>query len=374
MTEIRVLDCLGSVDASQWNACFPGELEGYAYLRAVEESGMADFHWRYLTAWENKRLIAAMPAFLTAYKLDTTLEGVGKQIINRLRRYFPNLLTLKLACLGSPVTEFGLVGFHPSIPDADKSPLLHNMIKAFESYAVQAGYSLFGLKDIPVRDDMLWKDLLLSLGYCSVPGQPVAGIAINFSSSDDYFAKLSYATRKDMRRKLRMQKNIRTEYRDNIDDALKEVMSLYQQTRDRAEMTFEELTPAFFQNILRDTNSRALCTLYYAGEELLAANLLLADNEKLLDKYFCMDSIKGRAYNLYFLSWFTNIHYCLDHGLKHYQSGQAAYENKLRLGCSLERTTLYFRHRNRLIQRALRLVAPLLGADDTLDTLQQETA
>jgi len=49
-----------------------------------------------------------------------------------------------------------------------------------------------------------------------------------------------------------------------------------------------------------------------------------------------------------------------------YQAGQAAYANKLRLGSQLTRTSNYFRHRNALVNGALRLVAPMFGADPTL--------
>ena len=57
---------------------------------------------------------------------------------------------------------------------------------------------------------------------------------------------------------------------------------------------------------------------------------------------------------------------CLERGLRRYQSGQASYENKLRLGSGLIRTSNHFRHRNALVNSGLRLVAPLLAADPTV--------
>ncbi|MFZ8406833.1 hypothetical protein ACO1L8_14415, partial [Staphylococcus aureus] len=69
---------------------------------------------------------------------------------------------------------------------------------------------------------------------------------------------------------------------------------------------------------------RAYCTLYWEGDRLLAANLLLRGDDTLLDKFFFMDGERGRELNLYFLSWMQNVDYCLRHGLKRYQSGQAA--------------------------------------------------
>lgn len=361
--EIRILSSVKQTEESAWNICFPGILEDYAYLLAVEESGMLGFRWLYVTAWQNETLLAAMPGFLTSYNLDTTLEGIGKKIVTASRTLLPDLLKMKLACLGSPVTESALLGFHPDVPLSERPGLLSAMIKEFEHYATLSRHSLLGLKDVSESDR--WSENAFTvLGYKGIAGMPVATLPIDFKTSDDYLEKLSYATRKDMRRKLRSRANVRIEYRDHIDDLLPQLMGLYQQTLARAEMQFEELTPQFFLNVLNRMPGQAFFTLYYAGDTLIGANLLLRDQNTLLDKFFCMDEVLGREHNLYFLSWFTNVDYCLDQGLSAYQSGQAAYEVKLRLGSRLTGTTMYFRHCNAVIQGALRLVAPMFAIAD----------
>jgi predicted N-acyltransferase len=363
MAEIRVLSSLHSIARADWNLCFPGVLEDYDYLVAVEASGMTGFAWRYLAAYEDETLIAAIPAFLTDYALETTLEGSAKKIMGSLRKLAPGMMTLKLACLGSPVTEYGLVGFHPAIAQATKSELLARMLAAFEAHTAATGHTLIGLKDIPEFQQAIWAPVLARGGYHGVSGMPVAQLDIDFTRMDDYLSRLSAATRKDMRRKLRAREGLRIEYRHNIDDVLTQVMALYQSTRNRADMQLEELTPAYFQGILSRMGGRALCVLYFAGDELLGANLLLRSGATLLDKFFCMDA-RGREHNLYFVSWFTNIEYCLAAGVTCYQSGQAGYDNKLRLGSSLTRTYMHFKHRNRWVQGALRIAAPFLAADD----------
>jgi len=106
---------------------------------------------------------------------------------------------------------------------------------------------------------------------------------------------------------------------------------------------------------------RGVCAIYFAGNKPIGANVMLIDNERLLDKFFCMRGEEGRHYNLYFLSWFANIQLCIDKGLKIYQSGQAGYETKLKLGSQLVDNWIYFRHRNRFVQALLKLMAPLLA-------------
>jgi predicted N-acyltransferase len=367
MAEIRILQSLRDVPRGEWNACFPSVLEDYDYLLAAQEAGIADFAWRYVTAWAGEALVACIPAFLTEYAIDTTFDGGARKIAGALRGLFPNMLTLKLASIGSPVTEYGLAGFAPQVAENVKPELLAQMLAAFESHAVEAGHLLIGLKEIPAFQQALWAEPLARARYTEIPGLPVAALNIDFVTMEEYFARMSPGTRKDMRRKLRARAQLRIEHRTNIDDVLSQVMALYQDTRARAEMQFENLTAKFFQDVLANMPGRAFCTLYFAGDALLGANLLLQDGTTLLDKYFCMDGVRGREFNLYFISWFTNVSYCLEHQLTGYQSGQASYENKVRLGSTLTRTSMYFKHRNRFVQGALRLAAPfLIGEDDAL--------
>ena len=51
MPEFRVINSLRDIEKQQWDVCFPGAVEDYNYLLAIEESALAGFLFRYLTAW-----------------------------------------------------------------------------------------------------------------------------------------------------------------------------------------------------------------------------------------------------------------------------------------------------------------------------------
>jgi hypothetical protein len=359
--EVRVIESLAQVDGADWDRLFPRELESHAYLTAVEEARLAGFRWRYLLLQERGRLLAAAPAFLMDYPLETTLAGSARRVAAGLRRVVPDALTLRLACLGSPCTETALAGFAPGTPEPEKPQVLRRLLGGLERVAARERCGLLGIKDVPEAAGELWS--AAAPGYRAIASLPSASLAIDFPTVEAYLERLSAATRKDMRRKLKALDQVRIETRRDIDDVLDPVMALYSETRARAEMALEDLTPAFFQGVLRQLGDRAFCTLYWQGDRLLAVNLLMQDGETLLDKFFCMDAAQGRPLNLYFLSWFNNVRICLERGLSHYRSGQAGYENKLRLGCRVARTSNYFRHRNALLNGSLRLVAPLFAAD-----------
>jgi len=367
MPEVRVIESLAAIEPAEWAALFPGELEDYHYLLAVERAGLPGFGFRYLVVHEDGRLLAAAPAFVTRYPLDTTLTGSARRMAGALRRAFPDALTLRLACIGSPCTERALVGFAPEVSALGRGQLTGLIFDAFEELARRERCGLLGVKDAAADDRAPWATAAILRGYAPLASLPIARLEIDFPDIDAYFARLSHATRRDMRRKLRRRGEVRVEVRADVSDLIEEVMALYRQTLARADMSFEELTADFFLGVPREMAGRAFYVLYFVDDRLLGANLLIQDEGVLLDKFFVMDEAAGRPLNLYFLSWFTNVELCLERGLARYQAGQAAYRDKLRLGCRLVRTTNHFRHRNLLLNAALGLAAPLFAADPTLE-------
>ncbi|MBJ6134521.1 GNAT family N-acetyltransferase [Ochrobactrum sp. Q0168] len=369
LAETRVVASIAHIGRDAWNSCFPNEIEDYDYLLAVEQAGIEGFSWRYMTIVQNERVIAAMPVFLTAYQLDTTLdEGYMRSLVRGIRRHWPGFLTLRLACLGSPCTENGVPGFHACVTPDMRSVLLKQLLEGFKRIADAEGCALRGVKDLP---DTLSADLhsvFAAGGYAAIPGLATAWLDLDFASVDDYLARLSSGTRKDMRRKLRSRNAVTIEYRSEIADILPRVMELYDDTRGRSDLQFEALTGAYFAGVLRQMQGRAFCTVYKVEDRILAINLLVHDECTLIDKFFCMDAESGRKYNLYYLSWFNNLEYCLKHGMRRYQSGQASYESKVKLGSRLTRNTMFFRHRNPIIQTLLKFVSPMFAIDEKAET------
>ena len=127
MREFRVIDTLYEIDKQQWDVCFPGEVENYDYLLAIEESALAGFSFRYLTARQGSTLQSGTPCS-SLISLETTLQGFGRTLTSRIKSAFPKLLTLKLACIGSPCTECGVIGFHPQLDEQEKRALIAEIL------------------------------------------------------------------------------------------------------------------------------------------------------------------------------------------------------------------------------------------------------
>lgn len=361
MITTQAFPTIRAIPRSAWNDCFPGALEDWDYYVAVENAAIDDFQWRYLAVFEDGALVAVAAAFITHYRLDTTVSGAGKRLTSRLERLWPGVLQVGLYAIGSPVAERCDVGFASSVPEGHRPLLLKHLLLAARQDADEFGIGLVAVKDAPTQDPH-WADSCRAAGFQSMPSLPTGLLPLPYGSVDAYLGSLGKSTRKDLRRKLRAP-GPRVEWRRNIDDVLPEVMRLYESTLTRAELQFERLPASYFTGVLEHLEQRAVCALYWVDEHLVAFNLILVDEHRLVDKFFGHDVEFTRDYNLYFRSWLTNVDYCIQHNIALYECGQAGYASQLRLGCEFEGNSLFFRHRNRLVNGLLRLVKMFLRPD-----------
>ncbi len=355
-----VADSIAQFDRVEWDRCFPAELESWDYYRAVENARLPDFEFCYLGLRQAGQLVAVVPAFMTDYSLDTTVQGGWKRLTGAIDRYFPDLFCVRILCLGSPVSEICHLGFAPGIEFDVQADLLRRLLAAADGTARERGIGMVTIKDAAGTIDNLWQECERA-GFQRLPSLPTAILPLPFARFEDYLASLSRATRKDMKRKLKVAGRIRIEQRRQIDDVLLSVVALYEATRARSDLQFEELPATYFAGVLSAMSGRASCFLYWDDAALVAFNLVLHDDHRLIDKFLGMDLAAARAYNLYFLSWATNVRYCIEQGIDCYQSGQADYGPKLRLGSHLLPNHLYFRHRQPAIHWLLRLVGRLVN-------------
>ncbi|MEO7477764.1 MAG: GNAT family N-acetyltransferase [Lysobacteraceae bacterium] len=345
----------------EWNRLFPGELEDWSYYRATERSRLSGFSWLYFGVRDGSELRAVIPAFVTDYRLDTTLDGGLRRVVALLARAMPALLRPRMLALGSPVSESCHVGFAANSTPAERMRMLAVILDGCENHAATQQARLFAIKDVTDAQSTLWEQALTARGMRRQAGQATAALALPYATFDDYLASLGRATRKDMRRKLRTRAALRIEWRRDLEGIREEIVRLYRNTLEHAAMQLEELTADFFDNVLNELVGRASCVCYWLGDALVAFNLVLHDGARLIDKYIGMDYRHVRTLNLYYVSWMENVRYAIEHGIPVYQSGQGLPEEKLRMGSILTPNWLWYRHRNRLIDGTMKTAEHALG-------------
>ncbi len=354
-------DTIADLPRDAWNRCFTAELEDYDYGLALERAGISGFRLCYYALMEGDTLLAGFPAFFTDYDLATTAEGGIKRVLMRIKGIFPRLLTLKLGCIGSFATETCQIAMHQDGTNEQKREWFRLLLDYFIEDTAAHQTNLLAFKDVNNANKVLFDDVMSGKDFHRVAGMPTALSPMAFTSTEEYLASLSANTRKDMRRKLKKKADIRIEYTRNIEPYMEDIYAMYLETKGRSDLQFEELTREYFLNVAQSPHG--ICSLYFHGDTLVGCNLMLEGHGRLLDKFFCMRTDAGQEHNLYFISWFANLQYALDKGLHTYQSGQAGYETKLRLGSTLEDNWMYFHHRNRLVNWLLKKASPLLAFD-----------
>ncbi|MGH8113740.1 MAG: GNAT family N-acetyltransferase [Rhodanobacteraceae bacterium] len=367
MIEVAAHDSIDDFAAADWNRLFPQELEDHAYLHAIERAGLTGFRYLYFAIREGGNLLAAVPAFATDYRLDTTVQGGLRRLTDSLAGVFPRLLRIPMLSLGSPVIERCRVGFAPDATAEQHTAWLDAILAHMNNVATQRNFGMLAVKDAPIAEPA-WQQVCPRHGLRALPGLPGATLDIRWKDMDGYFESLGPATRKDLRRKQRAGRALQIEWRGDLEGIRDDVQRLYRETVARAKFTFEALTPAYFEGVLHEMPGRAYCVTYSEAGKLVAFNLVLRDDERLLDKFLGMDYAAMDRYNLYHVSWLENIRRCIETGVGMYESGQGLHREKLRLGSTLQANALWYRHRNRFMDGVLARFEKLARLDRFDDT------
>ncbi|MEI8362481.1 MAG: GNAT family N-acetyltransferase [Betaproteobacteria bacterium] len=346
-------------DECTWQRLLPDSLEGYRYHLAFELGCVEGFKTGYISVSKAGAVVCIAPIFITNYALDTTVQGRMKAITRRVSQWLPSLMTVRLLCVGSPVTDSAQIGFFKDQPlDAE---MIRQLSEKLNEVADREGASVIAFKDVLAAETNQLQPLLEAQGYSCLDNMPVAKNSINFKDLDDYISTLSASTRKDLRRKLKKFDQLRIEEHDGLPPHLEQIYQLYLNCYEKSELKFERLTLAFFESLAGLMPMQCRFVLYYFEDKLIGFNCLLHGNGVLMDKYIGMDYLHSTQVNLYSLSWLYKIKMCIRDGFHTLQSGQAAYESKLSFGATLEQTHILFKHRNKLINPILKLAAHALA-------------
>ncbi|WNJ91122.1 GNAT family N-acetyltransferase [Bosea sp. 685] len=371
MTTLRthIASRVAEISADAWDACFPGEAENHAYYTACETAALASGAELVTSAASIERdgeTIAVAPFFLIDYRLDTPLQGPLRALGDYLFRHARKLVSLRVLCIGSPYAERCHIGLSPELDAQARQQARLTLREVIDAHGRDEGVHIIAWKDLAPDDAEAFQSILKGEGFIRLGSLPVAVLDLPFQSEADYLATLSAATRKDIRRKLAKAGDVRIEMRHSIADIEAEIVALYESTRAQSGLDYgdlEKLPPGYFSGIAAALGERALFVLYWVGTTLAAFNLLLIERERVIDKFLGMRYPLAREHNLYALSWMTNVRYCLAHGIGRLQSGQTAYASKLRFGSRLVPSVIFFRHRQGVLNWALRSISPYIAFD-----------
>lgn len=331
---------------------------------------------------EVRGFIAPLDLFTTS---EDTVRNAYLKFKKFLPEFIPGIFTPRVLFIGTTVSEYAIFP-----REMNTAPLIEAAIARQRAEGLQ----FLIVKDIPAQTPLLRDEenrfsaeLIARLadgGFLILYGQALAFVPVTFGSIDEYLDKFSRSRRKDIRRKLRSTAALDIE-RVNTGDAfftdgvIDELYGLYLNVYDNSLVHFDRLTRSFFETVFRDDSGGGIVFLYRHKDEtagrhkngpsgrrrdkIIGFNLCFVEGEFLLDKYVGFLYPDARMLNLYFVSWFHNLEFCLKNNLKNFVAGWTDPLIKSYLGASFCHTYHAVHIKNPLLSFVLGRLKFLFEAD-----------
>lgn len=341
-----------------WERAFGKSLKDFAYYQLIEDTLGEYFTFRYLLICRvDGAPIALQPLIITDQDLAASAPRGIQLLIGRIRSLWPRFLRSKMLMAGCLVGD-GALG----VIDGDLAGAAPILAEAVSKLAGHERISLITLKDFPAtqRTEL---NCLRSNGYARLDSFPALELPLTVASFEDYLdTKVSKATRKNIRRKLRhsdsVRPSIQLEVLEDASGIIDDIYPLYLNVASRGAVTFEVFTRSYFLEAGRRMPGRFRYFVWRQNHRVVAFSFCTLFGEAIYDNDIGLDYTVAHEFNLYYVTFRDIIVWALAHGLTRYYSAPFNYEPKLRLGMDLLRVDAYVRHRSDFVNSFLKRLAP----------------
>ena len=362
----RHVPSVADIPREDWAPLFDRKAEDWDYFRACERATPENFSASAMGVWAGDKLVAAAALFRTDYRLDLSLEGPLKPIGEWLYKNARKFVVVPVLGMGSPLTEECPIGFVPGLRADERLIAFEALLQGIDAHAVAEKIPLLALKDITDRDAAWAHEPLSQSGFTRVATLPLATLHLPFKDEDEYLASLSASMRSDLRKKMRRASMVTIEVRDTIEGIEDEIVELFEETKANRKTdygSFDEVPANYFREVMQAMPGKARLMLCRVDGVLATFNIFLVEPDRIVGKYVGMRYPLAREHNLYFVNWMATAQLCMERGVPWLQTGHTSYRQKVRLGCKLKRSWVYFKYRNPLINPLFKLFGPMMAFD-----------
>lgn len=343
-----------------WRRAFESKAKDSRFYEIVEQTLAGSFEHHYLVLEdESGETRAIQPVFFVRQNL---VEGIPAlhSIAAAARRAFRRFLTLRVLMVGCAAGE-GHLGVCRAEDEEWAAAALHSTLPI---YARRSQASLVVFKDFRSGYRAALRSLVEN-GFTRIPSMPMTCLRLRYAHFEEYFATLSKATRKDLRRKFRKAENTSSLELEVVCDAgsiIDEIYPLYLEVQARSALKFETLTKDYLRDLGRRMPERVRFFLWRREGRIVAFSLCLVHEGVIYDDYLGLDYTVALDLHLYFLTFRDLISWAIGEGLNWYLSSPLNYQPKLHFRCELLPLDLYVMHTspwlNRLLPPLLKFLEP----------------
>ena len=366
--ETKVVRKIGEISPEDWNRVFPDILEGYDFMKSVDEANFEQFSFYYILVYRDNAPVGAASCFLMSYPLDTTVQGPLKVCLAALKKLLPNLLNLRALICGLPMTpgRVGMIGENPHL-------IVKAIVDCMEKIAQKEKIPIVAFKDFGLQYTEVL-DSLKEEGFIKFESLPNTEMEVRFKDFEQYLKTLSGASRYDLRRKFKKvdgRIKIDLEISNELNGELENAHGLYLQTSAKGGVQFEKVPREFFDRVSKNMPEKVRYFLWRINEKLVAFSFCLVSEGHFIDYYLGLDYSVAYDYGLYFIRFRDMLKWCIDNKIKTYEMGNTSYEPKRRLGFSFIPLYVYFKHRSRWVRPLFRLLSHFLKPENFDQTLKE---
>jgi predicted N-acyltransferase/multidrug transporter EmrE-like cation transporter len=360
------------IDPAVWEVAFADSHKDFAYYQLLEDTMKEGFDYRYLVlsdALDNT--LALQPLILVDQDLTASAKSFFTSAVIFLRKFWPRFFRKKMLMAGCLVGD-GRLGVIAPENLQTASALL---AEALLVYAQRENVSLLAIKDFPAS---LRQQLLPLAGahYTRLPGFPALVLDLNFGSFEEYMQKrLSRATRKGLRRKLRRSQEvsppITMEVIHDCSTVIDEIYPLYLRVAERSPVQFEIFTREYFLETGKRMPERHRYFIWRQAGKVIAFSFCTIWNDSIYDNDIGLDYDVAHNLSLYYLTFRDLIAWALRQGLRFYHSAPFNYDPKLHLRLKPVDVDVYVRHTSPVVNWILKKVAPRFAPANSDPVLRQ---
>lgn len=339
-----------------WARSFSDTWKDSHYYDLIEQTMRRGFHYRYLLVFdENDRALALQPLLLASQDLAISAGARLARFVAKVRARWPRFLESRVALAGCLVGEGKLGAIEPD------SIVPGLVAEAVEKYASTVGISLVGFKDFPANLRSAFSGLKPA-GYVRVGGFPPLILDLDFGSFEEYVTnRLSRATRRNLRRKLRVADNalpaITFEVWTDAEQIIDEIYPLYLAVAETSAIRFEIFTREYFLEAGRKMPGKFRYFIWRQRSRAVAFSFCTIWDGTLYDNDIGLDYSVAYELNLYYLTFRDLLNWALINGLRHYASAPFSYDPKLRLRLKPEPVDVYVKHTSLWLNPLIKLFA-----------------
>lgn len=316
----------------------------HAFLRIVEEAGINDCRFHYLTfRTPAGELVAHVPAYTIETDLLIFATGLLRRGVDRARATFPRLLKPSILECGCPVGLGSPLSLGRGV---DFAGLAGQLGEALEALAADLGVRLLVMRDFR-EEELPVVAPLVARGYHPIQNLPVAELAVRWPSFDAYTAAMRSRYRSKLARHMRMAEaaGLRVEVWDDFAGLAERLARQWRNVYDHAkEYTRERLNPAFYRGLAGSLGGACRLVAVLRGDELVAHAPVLRDGHVLRWLFFGREEPNVRD-SAYFLTIREVVRLAIETGMKEVEMGVTTYTAKGEMGARMVPHWMLLRYR-----------------------------